>query len=58
MKDADRYNQSQKEDHVETKYIIRFGRHQFCNCFSERDLLTNLKFVIREGLKILSVEAV
>jgi len=41
-----------------TKYIIHFLNEQFCNCFSDSDLITNLRFAIREGYRILSVEAV
>ena len=40
------------------KYVIHLRNKQFCRCFSDSDLLTNLRFAIREGMQILSVEAV
>jgi len=38
------------------KFVIHLERG-FCRCFSEKDLKTNLEFALREGLKIVSVEA-
>jgi len=39
------------------KFVIHLERG-WCRCFSERDLKTNIAFLVKEGKRILSVEAV
>lgn len=38
------------------KFVIYLERG-FCRCFSEADLRTNLRFALKEGYRIVAVEA-
>jgi hypothetical protein len=38
------------------KFTI-YLEHGFCRCFSDRDLKVNLEFAIKEGYRVLAVEA-
>lgn len=40
---------------MEIRYIIHF-RHCNCRCFSARDLEVNIRYALKEGLKIVGVE--
>lgn len=41
---------------MQIRYIIHL-RHGECRCFSDRDLEVNLRFALKEGLRIVGVEA-
>jgi len=48
---------SQEDSNMTIRFVIHLGQGD-CRCFSLRDLDVNLRFALKEGLRIVAVEAV
>ena len=54
----DKPKPTEEENIMVIRYIIHFSHKQFCRCFSDSDLAVNVKFALKEGYKIVSLERV